>query len=363
LRPLRGEATEGPHFSVFARLASGSFYETIGSYIRDFFNLTLTFTLTLLFFMEIIRREKDLKRPFRNPVLTIGNFDGVHLGHQFIFRRVLEKAREIKGESIVYTFDPHPVEILAPERKPLLITPLEEKFRLIEEQGIDVTICAPFTEKYASQPPEDFVKNVLYDQIKIRHVFVGHDFTFGRNRRGNIALLIDQGRKWGFNAEMVEAVRLEGAVISSTRIREFVTRGEIGEAAKLLGRPYALNGKVIHGHGRGSRKLGFPTANLKPTGQLFPKPGIYAVWAIHEGRKYAGVANLGWNPTFQDQKFSIEIHILDFSRDIYGENLRVEFVHRLRDEVTFRGAEELIDQIKKDISQAERILRIGKGSA
>jgi riboflavin kinase/FMN adenylyltransferase len=307
--------------------------------------------------MEIYRREKDLKRSFRNPVLTIGNFDGVHLGHQFIFRRVLEKAREINGEAIVYTFDPHPVEILAPQRKPLLITPLEEKLRLIEKQGMDAPICAPFTEKYASQPPEDFVKNVLYDQIKIRHIFVGHDFTFGRNRRGNIALLIDLGKKWGFHAEMIEAVRLEGAVVSSTRIREFVSKGEMGEATKLLGRPYVLSGKVIHGHGRGSRKLGFPTANLKPTGILFPKSGIYAVWAIHDGRRYEGVANLGWNPTFQDEKFSIEIHILNFNQDIYGEDLRVEFIRRLRDEVTFRGPEELIAQIKKDVAQAEKILK------
>jgi riboflavin kinase / FMN adenylyltransferase len=307
--------------------------------------------------MEIYRREKELKRSLRNPVLTIGNFDGVHLGHQFIFRRVLEKAREINGEAIVYTFDPHPVEILAPERKPLLITPLEEKLRLIEKQGMDATICAPFTEKYASQPPEDFVKKVLYDQIKIRHIFVGHDFTFGRNRRGNIALLVDLGKKWGFHAEMIEAVRLEGAVVSSTRIREFVLKGEMGEAAKFLGRPYVLGGKVIHGHGRGSRKLGFPTANLKPTGVLFPKSGIYAVWAIHDGRRYEGVANLGWNPTFQDEKFSIEIHILNFNQDIYGEDLRVEFIRRLRDEVTFRGPEELIAQIKKDVAQAEKVLK------
>ena len=314
----------------------------------------------LLKFMEIIRRERDLKREFRNPVLTIGNFDGVHLGHRFIFRQVLKKAKEIDGESIVYTFDPHPVEILAPDRKPLLITPLEEKLRLIEEQGIEVAIVAPFTEKYAGQPPEDFVKKVLYDQIKIRHIFVGHDFTFGKDRRGNIALLKEMGRKWGFHAEMVEAVRLEGTVISSTRIRELVAKGEMREAAKLLGRPYALAGKVIHGHGRGSRKLGFPTANLKPSGILFPKSGIYAVWAMHEGRRYEGVANLGWNPTFQDQKFSIEIHILNFNRDIYGENLQVEFVQRLRDEVTFRGAEELIDQIKRDIAQAEKILRAAK---
>lgn len=309
--------------------------------------------------MEIIRREKDFKRNFRNPVLTIGNFDGVHLGHQVIFKRVMEKAREIGGEAIVYTFDPHPVEVLAPERKPVLITPLEEKLRLIGEQGIDVAICAPFTDKFASQPPEDFVKNILYDQIKIRHIFVGHDFTFGKDRRGNIALLKELGAKWGFHAEMIEAVRLEGAVVSSTRIREFVARGEMAEAKKLLGRYYALTGKVIHGHGRGSRKLGFPTANLKPAGMLFPKSGIYAVWAIFAGRRYEGVANLGWNPTFHDQKFSIEVYILNFDRDIYGENLQVDFVRRLRDETTFRGPEELIAQIKKDVAQAEKILRAG----
>ncbi len=307
--------------------------------------------------MEIIRRERDFKRSFRNPVMTIGNFDGVHLGHREIFRRVTEKAREISGESIVYTFDPHPVEVLAPERKPLLITPLEEKLRLIGEQGLDVAICAPFTEKFASQPPEDFVKNILYDQIKIRHIFVGHDFTFGKNRRGNIALLKQLGTKWGFHAEMIEAVRLEGTVVSSTRIRELVARGEMAEAKKLLGRFYALTGKVIHGHGRGSRKLGFPTANLKPTGMLFPKPGIYAVWATLAGDRFEGVANLGYNPTFHDQKFSIEVHLLSFDRDIYGESLRVDFVRRLRDEVKFHGPEELIAQIKKDIAQAEKILK------
>jgi riboflavin kinase/FMN adenylyltransferase len=186
---------------------------------------------------------------------------------------------------------------------------------------------------------------------------VGHNFRFGKNRRGNIALLVELGEKWGFRAEKIEAIRLEGTVVSSTRIREFVLKGEMAEAERLLGRPYALSGKVIHGHGRGSRKLGFPTANLKPTGMLFPKSGIYAVWAIHEGRRYEGVANLGWNPTFQDQKFSIEIHILNFNQDIYGGNLHVEFVRRLRDEVTFQGPEELIAQIKKDVAQAEKILR------
>jgi len=313
--------------------------------------------------MEVIRKEKDFKRPFKNPVLTIGNFDGVHLGHQRIFRLVKEKAREIGGESVVYTFEPHPVEVLAPQRRPLLITPLEEKLRLIKDQGIDVTILANFSDKFASQTPENFVKTILYDQIKIRQVFVGHDYTFGKDRRGNIALLKEFSRKLGFNVEVVEAVRVGGLVVSSTLIRELIQKGEMRGAAKLLGRNYLFIGQVIHGHGRGSRKLGFPTANLRPAGALFPKPGIYAVWAIYEGKRYAAVANLGWNPTFHDQKFSIEVHILNFDRDIYGHPLRVEFVERLRDEVAFRGPEELIAQIKKDVSQARKVLQVAGSKA
>ncbi len=306
--------------------------------------------------MEIIFKEKEFNRSFKNPVLTIGNFDGVHLGHQLIFRRLREKAAEIGGESIVFTFDPHPVEVLAPDRKVLLLTPLQEKLRLIGEQGIDITICAPFSEEFSGQAPEDFIKNVLYDQVKIRHLFVGHDFTFGKNRRGNIALLHGMGRRLGFNVEVIEALRVRGKVVSSTLIRELVKEGNLREAADLLGRNFSLTCTVIHGKGRGSKKLGFPTANLQYEGSLFPPPGIYAVWAFHDGQRYRAVANLGWNPTFQDQKFSIEIHILDFKQDIYGQVLRVEFVQRLRNEITFRGPEELTAQIKKDIEQAKNIL-------
>lgn len=309
--------------------------------------------------MEIIQKERDLKRPYKNPVLTIGNFDGVHLGHQRIFQQVREKAKEIGGESIVYTFDPHPAEILAPERKPPLITPMKERLRLIEAQGIDWAIVAHFTKEYARQSPEDFVRGTLYDQIQIRHLYVGHDFTFGKGGQGDIALLKDLGRKYGFNVEVIEAVRVEGKVVSSSLIRDLLQRGEPREAAKFLGRNYQIAGKVIHGHGRGSRKLGFPTANIRPErdGVLIPKGGIYAVFTFLGNKQYSGVANLGWNPTFHDQTFSIEIHILNFDREIYGQMLRVEFVERLRDEVAFGGPEELVAQIKKDITQAKRIFK------
>lgn len=306
--------------------------------------------------MEIINKEKNFSRPFKRPVLTIGNFDGVHLGHQQIFRQVKEKAKQIGGETIVYTFDPHPLTILEPKRQLLLITSTAEKLRLIAEQGIDVVICAPFSIEFANLTPEYFVKKILHEEIGIQYLFVGHDYTFGKDRRGNIALLKEMGGKLGFHVEVVGPVRVGREVVSSTRIREFIQQGLMEEAAKMLGRFYLLQGQVIPGHGRGSKKLGYPTANIKPDNSLLPKPGIYATWSIYGGEKYASVANLGWNPTFHDQEFSIEVHIINFHQDIYGKNLRVEFVKRLRDEVTFAGPEELKKQIERDISMAQKIL-------
>ncbi len=308
--------------------------------------------------MEVIWKAKDFGRSFKNPVLTLGNFDGVHLGHQRIFRQVKEKAKEIGGESIVYTFAPHPVQILGPERKPFLLLPIAERLRLIGELGIDVAICAPFTREFANLTAEEFVRDILHNQIRVQEVFVGQNTTFGRNREGSVALLKEFGKRFGFAVEAVEEVEVRGAVVSSSRIRKLVGTGDMKGAAELLGRYPLLCGEVIHGHGRGSKKLGFPTANLKTPSVLYPKPGIYAVWAIHDGQRYPAVANLGWNPTFHDQQFSIEAHILNFDKDIYGQSLRVEFVERLRDEVTFRGPEELITQIKKDVAQAKKILKV-----
>lgn len=306
--------------------------------------------------MEIINKEKNFSRPFKKPVLTIGNFDGVHLGHQHIFRQVKEKAKQIGGETIVYTFDPHPLTILDPQRQLLLITSIAEKLRLIAEEGIDVVICAPFSIEFANLTPEYFVKKILHEEIGIQYLFVGHDYTFGKERRGNIALLKEMGEKLGFHVEVVGPVRVGGEVVSSTRIRELIQQGQMEEAARMLGRFYLLQGQVIPGHGRGSKKLGFPTANIKPDNSLLPKPGIYATWSIYEGKKYASVANLGWNPTFHDQEFSIEVHIINFHHDIYGKNLRMEFVKRLRDEIAFPDPGELKKQIERDISTAQKIL-------
>jgi riboflavin kinase/FMN adenylyltransferase len=307
--------------------------------------------------MEIIRKARDFDRSFKNPVLTLGNFDGVHLGHQRIFQRVREKTRETGGESIAYTFEPHPLQLLKPEREPFLLLPMTERLRLIEEMGIDVVICARFTREFANLSAEEFVRNILHEQIRVRQVFVGQNTTFGRDREGSVSLLKEFGRRFGFAVEAVEAVEVGGVVVSSSRIRRLVRQGDVGEAAEMLGRYPLILGEVIHGHGRGAGKLGFPTANLNPPAAiLFPKPGIYAVWAVYEGQRFPAVANLGWNPTFHDQKFSVEVHILNFDEDIYGQPLRVEFVERLRDEITFQGPGELIVQIKKDVERAKKIL-------
>ena len=290
--------------------------------------------------MEVIRKAKDFDRSFKNPVLTIGNFDGVHLGHQRIFQRVREHAQKIGGESIAYTFDPHPVELFNSDSDPFLLLPVEERLRLIGDLGIQVIICAPFTREFANLTAEEFVRDILFRQIGVRKVFVGQNTSFGRGREGSSGLLKEFGQRMGFKVEIVEAL-------------------EMGGAAELLGRYPFMIGEVVHGHGRGATKLGFPTANLKVGRVLVPSPGIYAGWVFIEGRRYPAVANLGWNPTFQDQKFSIEVHILDLQRDLYGRKLKVEFIKRLRDEVTFRGPEELTVQIKKDILLAKEVLQVG----
>jgi riboflavin kinase/FMN adenylyltransferase len=308
--------------------------------------------------MEVIWKAKDFGRSFKNPVLTLGNFDGVHLGHQRIFQQVRRKAEEISGEALAYTFAPHPVQLLKPGKDPFLLLPIGERIRLIGEAGIDVTICAPFTQEFASLTAEEFVRDILHRQIGVHRVYVGQNTSFGRGRTGSVSLLKEFGKRYGFVVEAVEAVEVGGTVISSSRIRRLIRQGDIPGATEMLGRRPLLVGEVIHGYGRGGKKLGFPTANLKVEEVLLPKPGIYAVWIVYEGQRFPGVANLGWNPTFQDHKFSIEVHILNFEKDIYGQTLRVEFVERQRDEVTFRGPGDLIAQIKKDVEQAKKILGI-----
>ena len=305
--------------------------------------------------MDIIIGIENIQRKFRNPVLTLGNFDGVHLGHQRIFEDLREEARRIDGEAVVFTFDPHPLQILDPQKCPPAITPFKQKLMLLEKLGIDVVIVAAFDLDLANLTPEAFVKGVLVDKIGAKKILVGYNYFFGKNRRGNVEMLKRLGQKYGFEVKVVDAMAVNDIPVSSSKIREFIQSGKMPEAAQLLGRNYLLIGKVIWGADRG-KKLGFPTANLEVLNGLYPKTGVYAVEVIMGDKTYPGVADVGYNPTFGENPLSVEVHILDFARDIYGEEIQLIFHERIRDERAFENPESLAQQIRKDIDAARKIL-------
>ncbi len=305
--------------------------------------------------MEIIIGIENIRREFRNPVLTLGNFDGVHLGHQKIFKAVKEEARKIDGEAIVFTFDPHPLQVLAPQRCPPPITPFKKKLMLVENIGIDVIIVATFDLDLANIMPETFVKQILVDKIGAKKILVGYNYYFGKDRKGNVEMLIRLGQQFGFEVKVIEAVKVNDIPVSSSKIRKLIKGGEMLQAAQLLGRNYLLIGKVIWGTGRG-KELGCPTANLEIPNSLYPKTGVYAVEAIVGNKTYPGVANVGYNPTFGQNPLTVEVHILDFARDIYGEEIQLIFFERIRDEETFEDPDSLVRQMRKDIDVARKIL-------
>jgi len=305
--------------------------------------------------MNIIIGIENIDRKFRNPVLTLGNFDGVHLGHQKIFKSVKEEAQKIDGEAIVFTFDPHPLQVLAPQRCPPPLTPFKKKLMLMEMVGIDVIIVATFDFDLANITPETFVEQILVDKIGAKKILVGYNYYFGKDRKGNVEMLIRLGRQFGFEVKVIEAVKVNDTPVSSSKIRELIQCGEMRQAAQLLGRNYRLIGKVIWGTGRG-KELGCPTANLEIPNGLYPKTGVYAVEAILGNKTYPGVANVGYNPTFGENPLSVEVHILDFTRDIYGEEIQLIFLERIRDEEAFEDPDSLVGQMRKDIDVARKIL-------
>lgn len=313
--------------------------------------------------MEIIREIKD-KLDYPNPVVTIGNFDGVHIGHQKIFRSVVEKAREIGGTPIAITFNPHPVRVLAPERGLKIITTPEDKTRLIADMGIKVLICIPFDREFARTDPDDFIKEVLVGRLGVKYVIVGHSYSFGKGKKGTTALLRRRGSKYGFRVNVVRYAKVYDDVVSSSRVRSLVLRGRVCEASRMLGRAYHFEGAVVKGAGRGASLLHTPTANISTSNELVPKEGVYAVRVSFPGTPdsqrttpfYDGVANIGKNPTFGDVPMSYEVHIFNFNRDLVGEKIKVHFIDRIRDEKKFSGIPELEDQIHKDIEKTKLIL-------
>jgi riboflavin kinase/FMN adenylyltransferase len=305
--------------------------------------------------MKIIRDLQELTAPLPGAVVTIGNFDGVHLGHREIFRRVVQRAREIGGTSVVFTFTPHPRKVLDPARAPRQINTDAEKERLIEASCIDVLLCVPFTRELAAVPAEWFVREVLVERLGTRHLVIGYDYAFGKDRQGNADFLRGEGEKLGFAVEILAPVSGEGEVYSSTRIREMILAGKVAEVVRLLGRHFTLEGTVVHGAKRGKR-LGFPTANLATEKEILPGAGVYAVKVRYRDQFIDGVANIGCNPTFGVEGTSVEVHLLDFQEEIYGETLRIYFLARLRDEISFPSAAELSRAIAADIERARGIL-------
>jgi len=309
--------------------------------------------------MKIIRDLKDISQPYNRAVLTIGNFDGVHLGHQALIHEVIDKADSIAGTSIAMTFEPHPIRVLNGGNHPPLITILDQKIELIERMDLDVLIIIPFTREFAALSPREFVEDILIRKLGMIAVVVGKDYTFGRNREGTVGMLKTFAELFDFElilADWIGENRAPEGRISSTRIRELVVEGKVHEAQPLLGRHYQVRGTVAAGRDRGGKLLGFPTANINLQDELCPKTGVYAVTVECDTDFYDGVANIGYSPTFDDHIFTVEVHILDFNRNIYGHNIRVNFIKRIRDELKFSSVSELSEQIKRDVIEAREIL-------
>ncbi len=311
--------------------------------------------------MEVIWNNEGLDPArFKRPVVTIGNFDGCHIGHQKIFERVKSHAARLDGVSVVYTFTPHPASVIKGVTPQLIFT-VEEKIEAVRCLGMDYLVIAPFTREVADTDPEKFIRDTVVTRIGAQGVVVGHDFAFGRKAMGDIPFLKRVGAQMGFFVECVDPVKSDDAVISSSYIRKLILSGDVAGAGKLMKFPFRIHGPVVHGMSRG-KGLGFPTANVRPDKELIPAYGVYAVYIYLRDRKLEGVVNIGNNPTFGDMGTSIEAFIFDLDEDIYGQELTVEFIEHVRGEIKFADKEYLIEQIGADCRAAREILK-AKGTA
>ena len=291
----------------------------------------------------------NIQRP---TVLTLGVFDGLHLGHQQIMQTVAERSNAIGAHATAITFDPHPRAVLHPATAPPLLQTLDQRLANLEVLGIDQAIVVPFTREFAANPADDFLRDIVHERLHAREVYLGKGFAFGRGRGGNIDLLRRMSVELGFFADEVPEVCLRGRRISSSRIRELLSEGHVNLARRMLGRPYGVEGVVIRGNQRG-RTIGFPTANLKPHNRVVPRNGVYATATLVDGTWRRSITNVGVRPTFDDgREVSIESFIFDFDGDLYGDVLRVRFLRRIRDERKFSGIDELKAQIERDTHRA-----------
>ena len=303
--------------------------------------------------MQVIHYPDD-PRPARwhQPVLALGNFDGMHRGHLKIIERVRRGADERGSTSVAMTFDPHPSKIVRPDKAPTLLMTRQQKLEALARGGMHGVAVVRFTPELARWDPETFVRTVLVEWLHVAEVWVGANFLFGHDRSGNFSLLRSLGARYGFRAEKIDPVRYKDFVVSSTRVRRLISEGRVDEAGALLGHHYTIDGSVVQGQKRG-RDLGFPTANVCAENELIPPAGVYATTVTIDGVAYPSITNIGTRPTFESgHEHVVEAHVLDFDKDLYGSKLRVGFVQRLRDEKKFDGAGALKAQIEADRARA-----------
>ena len=299
-----------------------------------------------------MRVFKDLDElpVFVNSVVTIGTFDGVHVGHQKLVERIKQLSEQTDGESILVTFHPHPRIVINPEDKTLrLLNTIDEKIALLEQYGVDNLVIVPFSRAFSEQEAQDYIEKFLVKNFHPKYIVIGYDHKYGKNRSGDYKLLEKTKHQYGYEMEEISKEMLDDIAISSTKIRTALSEGDIKLANELLGHNYTLSGTVVRGLQNG-RKLGFPTANIQVNDEfkLIPKTGIYVVYVYCEGKKYAGMLSIGYNPTFEGKEQTIEVNILDFNKDIYGENLTLEFVDFIRNEKKFESVDALVEEIKND---------------
>lgn len=322
--------------------------------------------------MQVINGIRNLPSPLASSILTIGNFDGVHLGHRALINRVVSRAAEKRVPSAVMTFEPHPVKVLYPDRHLHRIFDLDDQFQELEKLGVDLLVIEPFSREFSQLDPERYLLEWIYRPFVPETLVVGYDFSFGANRRGSIDFLQKHAPQLGSRVEVVPPVKVGAVLVSSTRIRQAMEVGDVALARDLLGRPFHLKGVVEKGAGRG-RTIGVPTANLHTSAETLPARGVYAAWAEVWGQRWKAAVNIGLNPTFQAEAggraMSVEAHLIGFgspagvaqtqiepSVNLYGETVRLEFIQRLRSEKKFNSVGELVSQIRSDVESAEKIL-------
>ena len=312
--------------------------------------------------MKILEGLDQLQEPPRGAILTIGNFDGVHRGHQRIFSMVVGEARKQGGTALLLTFKPHPTKVLTPGHAPPMISTRDQRYRMFEESGMDVTVVQSFTREFSHTSAREFITQLLIPRLAPQKIIIGLPFRFGHNREGDVDLLIALGAELGFDAEGVGEVDIDGETISSTRIRRALLLGRIDDGNRMLGRPFELRGTVVSGDARGHH-LSIPTANLDVENELIPADGVY-VTQLDLGDEIIGsVTNIGVRPTFQGKARVVETHALDFQGDLYDRRVGLRFLSRLRGEQRFPSAEELVKQIKQDITRAREVLAAAENSA